>query len=277
MIERVHLRVRDIALSRGFYATVLAGLGWGEAEMPDTGAVAFGPGRPDAPGWVARIWLLPTPEPTPVGGGHVAVHASDREAVVAAYAAVAKAGARGQVVMVPPLSVSAYLEDPDGHFLEVTAQISAREAVIFALSAELKGVSFNGVDPIWVQSRDHNLLELLGENPCVVTCDDISVTVHTIADLPALKPLYAAARAIDKQLTVHRLQAGRAYVVARDFSDYYANAFTSGEKLTFVEQHFLPYDDGYTLVFRDDQGERRMYVQGGTELYSEFGRVIRKG
>lgn len=277
MIERVHLRVRDVARSRRFYATALSGLGWGEAELRETGAVAFGPGASHAPGWLARIWLLPTPEPTAVGGGHVAVRAPDREAVVASYAALTKAGGRGQVVMVPPLSLSAYLEDPDGHFLEVTAGMSAREAVIFALSSKLKGVSFNGAEPIWVQSRDHTLMELAGATPCVVNCGDLSVTVGTIADLPALEPLVVAARAIDKQLTVHRLQRGRSYVVVRDFTDFYANAFKAGEKLTFVEQHFLPYDDGHTLVFRDGQGERRMYVQGGTELYADFGGAIRKG
>ncbi len=274
MIERVHLRVRDIAQSRAFYGVVLSGLGWGEAEMAETGAVAFGPGTPDTPGWVARIWLLPTPE-GPVGAGHVAVGAADRAAVVASFAAVSRAGGRGQVVMVPPLSVSAYLEDPDGHFLEATARISAREAVIFAVSAELEGVSFAGAEPIWVQSRDHNLMTLAGETPCVVTCDGSVVTVATIADLPGLQPLVAAARAMEAELTVHRLKAGQRYTVVRAFQDYYANAFSPGEQLTFVEQNFLPYDDGHTLVFRDDRGERRMYVQGGTELYANFGRLIK--
>ncbi|MEJ5225944.1 MAG: DUF3601 domain-containing protein [Anaerolineales bacterium] len=53
------------------------------------------------------------------------------------------------------------------------------------------------------------------------------------------------------------LQPGITYTVLREICDYYDNIFQVGEKLTFTERHYLPYDGGHTLVF----GERRMYLQ----------------
>jgi hypothetical protein len=47
------------------------------------------------------------------------------------------------------------------------------------------------------------------------------------------------------------------YRVIRDFVDFYNNPFRQGEILTFVEVHFLPYDGGYTVVFK----ERNLYLQ----------------
>ncbi len=270
MIERVHLRVRDIAASRAFYRAVLGVLGWGEAELQATGAVAFGPGQPDAPGWVARLWLLPTPAPAPVGSGHVAVAAGDKDRVIRALAAVS--GVRGQVVLIPPLAISAYLEDPDGHFLEATAPISCREAATFTLLSRLPGVRIAGEGAtLWLQGHDRSLVTLTGESPCEVKCGDTTCVVSGLADLVALDRVVVAARALDSELTVHRLIAGQSYRVLRDFTDYYDNAFLVNERLTFVKGHFLPYHDGHTLVFRDVRGERRMYIQGGTELYGEFG------
>ncbi len=276
MIERVHVRVSDITASRGFYGAVLAGLGWGEAEMEATGAVAFGPGRPDEAGWAPRIWLLPTPE-GPVGGGHVAVAAADRATVIDAYAHAERAGARGQVVLVPPLAISAYLEDPDGHFLEVTAPLSARDAVIFALSSQLEGLTFAGVEPIWAQAKERNLVELAGETPCVARCAGVEVRVSSTADLERLAPLVDAARALATGVTVYSLVPGVTYRVLRAFTDFYGQAFTPGEALTFVERHFLPYDDGHTLVFTGASGERRMYVQGGSVVYAELGGLLGAG
>ncbi len=55
----------------------------------------------------------------------------------------------------------------------------------------------------------------------------------------------------------YRLVSDECYVVVKSFTDYYANHFAAGEKLVFVQKHFLPYDGGHTLVFR----ERRMYLQ----------------
>jgi hypothetical protein len=56
---------------------------------------------------------------------------------------------------------------------------------------------------------------------------------------------------------VEQLRRGRHYVIRKPFTDYYSNAFTPGEVLTYVERHFLPYEGGHTLVFQ----ERMMYLQ----------------
>lgn len=60
-----------------------------------------------------------------------------------------------------------------------------------------------------------------------------------------------------EQIDFYHLVRDKNYVVLKSFTDFYGNDFTAGEKLIFVEQHFLPYDGGHTLVFR----ERKMYLQ----------------
>lgn len=60
-----------------------------------------------------------------------------------------------------------------------------------------------------------------------------------------------------EEIDFYRLAGGDCCVVVKSFTDYYANHFAAGEKLIFVEQHFLPYHGGHTLVFR----ERKMYLQ----------------
>ncbi len=60
-----------------------------------------------------------------------------------------------------------------------------------------------------------------------------------------------------RQINFYRLVSGECYVIVKPFTDYYGNHFAAGEKLVFVQKHFLPYDGGHTLVFR----ERRMYLQ----------------
>ena len=59
------------------------------------------------------------------------------------------------------------------------------------------------------------------------------------------------------EINFYRLVNGKCYCVVKFFTDYYGNNFTAGERLIFVEQHFLPYDGGHTLVFE----ERKMYLQ----------------
>lgn len=60
-----------------------------------------------------------------------------------------------------------------------------------------------------------------------------------------------------EQNNFYRLVSGECYTVAKSFMDHYGNHFAAGEKLIFVQRHFLPYDGGHTLVFR----EREMYLQ----------------
>jgi hypothetical protein len=59
------------------------------------------------------------------------------------------------------------------------------------------------------------------------------------------------------ELTVYTLQPGKCYEVKRAFQDYYGNSFAVGERLTFQQRHFLPYDGGHTVMF----AEKTMYLQ----------------
>ena len=56
---------------------------------------------------------------------------------------------------------------------------------------------------------------------------------------------------------IYSLEKGAAYVVRKEFADFYGNVFTPGEVLTYVERHFLPYHGGHTIVFK----ERAIYLQ----------------
>ena len=58
-------------------------------------------------------------------------------------------------------------------------------------------------------------------------------------------------------LDIHRLEKAAQYQVCQTFTDFYHNLFNEGEKLTFVQFHFLPYHGGYTIVFK----ERNLYLQ----------------
>lgn len=56
---------------------------------------------------------------------------------------------------------------------------------------------------------------------------------------------------------IYRLEKGATYVVRTGFTDFYGNVFKPGEVLTFTERHFLPYEGGHTIVFK----ERNIYLQ----------------
>jgi len=64
-------------------------------------------------------------------------------------------------------------------------------------------------------------------------------------------------RAAGPELSVYTLQPGCCYEIRQTFQDFYGNTFTAGERLTFQQRHFLPYDGGHTVVF----AERSMYLQ----------------
>lgn len=92
--------------------------------------------------------------------------------------------------------------------------------------------------------------------------------VDTLADLEShWASIRESVRAWIGRLTPHRLEPGRRYRVVRAFADYYGNEFVPGETLTFREQSFLAYDDGYTLRFE----ERGMWIQGDSEAFEDFG------
>jgi len=67
---------------------------------------------------------------------------------------------------------------------------------------------------------------------------------------------------------IYSLEKGVTYVVKRGFTDFYGNIFAPGEMLTYSERHFLPYEGGHTIVFR----ERSIYLQEGKngELIDSF-------
>ena len=56
---------------------------------------------------------------------------------------------------------------------------------------------------------------------------------------------------------IYTLEKGASYVVKNTFTDFYGNVFSPGEVLTYVERHFLPYEGGHTIVFK----ERNIYLQ----------------
>ncbi|MBX2851958.1 MAG: DUF3601 domain-containing protein [Phycisphaeraceae bacterium] len=70
-------------------------------------------------------------------------------------------------------------------------------------------------------------------------------------------------------MTICELKPGATYEVIQVIQDFHGGVFVIGKQLRFVEKHYLPYDDGYTLVFserrqglRDSWREVKMYLQG---------------
>ena len=74
-------------------------------------------------------------------------------------------------------------------------------------------------------------------------------------------------------MNLQDLQKDSQYIVQRDFVDFYHNQFAHGERLTFVDSHFLPYHGGYTIVFK----ERTLYLQeeGNSNILSSLGDYLR--
>jgi hypothetical protein len=58
-------------------------------------------------------------------------------------------------------------------------------------------------------------------------------------------------------MDLYTLEPGAVYIVTTSFSDYHNQSFSAGDKLTFVERHFLPYHGGHTIVFK----EKAIYLQ----------------
>ncbi len=58
-------------------------------------------------------------------------------------------------------------------------------------------------------------------------------------------------------LDIYSLVEGTTYTIEKDFTDFYNQPVFRGEKLTFVERNFLPYDGGHTIVFI----QRTLYLQ----------------
>ena len=121
MLDHVGLEVSDLARSARFYDAVFARLGIRRVHEGPA-AIAYGRHEP-------RLWIVARDRPPRPGFGHVAIEASGRVAVDAAYAAGlahggTDDGATGGPGLRPqygPRYYAAYLLDPDGLRLEVVA------------------------------------------------------------------------------------------------------------------------------------------------------------
>ncbi len=52
------------------------------------------------------------------------------------------------------------------------------------------------------------------------------------------------------RLTAYRLQPQKTYRVLQGFTDFHGGSFVAGQVMRFIEQHFVPYHGGYTLMFQ---------------------------
>jgi catechol 2,3-dioxygenase-like lactoylglutathione lyase family enzyme len=124
MFDHIGLEVTDLQRSAAFYDAVLFALG-GRRMFEGPGALAYGVDR-------AQLWLVARGR----GGhgdkssfGHVALLASGRAAVDAAFAAGranggGDRGAPGPRPQYGPSYYAAYLTDPDGYRVEVVSGAS---------------------------------------------------------------------------------------------------------------------------------------------------------
>ena len=116
MIDHLGFEVADLERSARFYDAVLGRLGV-RRQFQSAGAVAWGDNAPEL--WIVQRGRAPQP-----GYGHVALTATSRPAVDAAYRAGldhggADAGAPGPRPSYGPRYYAAYLTDPDGLRVEL--------------------------------------------------------------------------------------------------------------------------------------------------------------
>jgi catechol 2,3-dioxygenase-like lactoylglutathione lyase family enzyme len=118
VIYHVGYEVSDLARSARFYDAVFGALG-GRRLIDSENAVAYGTNMP-------VLWIVTRGRPPAPGYGHVALQASGRVAVDAAYASGLKAGGSddgppGLRTQYGPRYYAAYLHDPDGLRVEVVS------------------------------------------------------------------------------------------------------------------------------------------------------------
>ena len=107
LLDHVHLRVRDLEVSKRFYAGALAPLGLGIRE---------------GDGWFAADELFVSDDGGPTSGLHIAFQAPDRETVARFHEAAIAAGGRDNGAPgereYHPGYYGAYVLDPDGTNVE---------------------------------------------------------------------------------------------------------------------------------------------------------------
>jgi catechol 2,3-dioxygenase-like lactoylglutathione lyase family enzyme len=124
LLDHVHLRVRDLELSKRFYSSVLEPLGLGLTGEGD--------------GWFSVDELFVSDDGTPTSGLHLAFQARDRETVDRFHAAALEAGWRDNGAPGERAYhrgyYAAYVLDPDGTNVEAVyhgpAERSA-ESIVF--------------------------------------------------------------------------------------------------------------------------------------------------
>jgi len=119
MIDHVGFEVSDLPRSARFYDALLFALGV-RRMFESERAIAYGIGGPE-------LWIVVRGRPPGPGYGHVALHASGRAAVDAAYTAGLGAGGAddgppGPRPQYGSRYYAAYLRDPDGLRVEVVAR-----------------------------------------------------------------------------------------------------------------------------------------------------------
>ncbi len=119
MIDHIGFEVSDLSRSARFYDALFFALGARRMFESDR-AIAYGTGGPE-------LWIVVRGRPPGPGYGHVALHASGRAAVDAAYAAGLGAGGvddgpPGPRPQYGSRYYAAYLRDPDGLRVEVVAR-----------------------------------------------------------------------------------------------------------------------------------------------------------
>jgi hypothetical protein len=70
-------------------------------------------------------------------------------------------------------------------------------------------------------------------------------------------------------MDIYELQPNAEYQLTRDIVDFYQQSFPAGIRLIYIRRHYLPHDDGHTVVFKQERefmpGSFRevcMYLQG---------------
>ncbi len=119
MIDHIGFEVSDLRRSARFYDAVLFALGV-RRLLESEHAIAYGVNGP-------QLWIVSRGRPPAAGYGHVALQASGRAAVNAAYRSGLAAGGRddGPPGLRPQYGsryYAGYLLDPDGLRVEVVSQ-----------------------------------------------------------------------------------------------------------------------------------------------------------
>jgi len=119
MIDHVGFEVSDLGASARFYDPLFFALGARRMFESDH-AIAYGVNGPE-------FWIVTREQPPAPGYGHVAIRASGKAAVDAAYAAGLRAGglddgAPGPRPQYGRRYYAAYLRDPDGLRVEVVSR-----------------------------------------------------------------------------------------------------------------------------------------------------------